>query len=1656
MANKVNTYLVAVTIIEGRHFIWDNMNSAVIVRVANKKKCTSVQKFTDCPFYNEYFVFELHSTYEKLLEKAITITVIQPRTFCRKRKILGSVKLDVATVMNQKNCQFYHRWAVLASPKADVASGPTGYVKLDITILARGQTPKLPLHIANDEIEGNLLTPMTFVGERQRAKFTFNIYRCEHLHAKILQFIDPIPGKHSAAIDIKPSSHVTVSFAGSVANTTKRKGTADPVFNEKLTITDLFPPLCQRVKLEICFNGIKKSVQAVHFLNLKHISNDTVEGFLPTFGPAYIYLYSKQILEGYAGTILMSMRTEFLDDTIASSAAHKTSIQHGIAALNEENLFSFEQVFLFAAIFEANCISKKYSDKLVSFRITLGSICSELNLRGGLGDEVPANVTIGQKPMKTGKNFYYLNFAEEKPCLSLRSKWPDFRKRMYHSNMLEKIAKTLKTRLEEIELMFTKTSSALIEDRLKETIDILFTMAKKYVEVITVSYDFDYGSPLDKERTQMCLRSMNGILDRLQFLQANKSKKLIFRHLDDIQKKLEALVEDNGILDRLQFLQANKSKKLIFRHLDDIQKKLEALVEDAQPCWPDVFLWMTCGNKKVGCLRIPAREIVFSPVEEEIGHFCGKITPRLFMLEDKNAIICKIELLMWAGLEKQQQDCFNLLPKGFKYEGRQLVAEEKHLFEGKAYIFEGEIQPGFDESGLVDPFVQVCLNKELKETQVKKNVLVPVWDQTLTFHNVCLYGAREHIIQNPPSILVQMFDQDPLSVEFVGRTIVRPNMRLLDGTSELKTTQDTKLAYHYLRSREEVLGEVLAAFELIEISQPTQAAFEDQLVAIPSYLKPRIESYRVEVLFWGVRNLKKVNLIRINRPKITFYCGNKTLESQVMENARKYSNFIKNTGVLDVNMASQDEYPEAFQFKLFDSRKFGVYVFAGISISDTAPFLFKPMTVEERLNLLSQYKSSSLAMHSVTSSEVFVDNWDLALRNLNEDKPVEESAATRCCKALRKCLKCFGGRRQPFKESKSDYSLLSSEDLEEDYSDFDWWTKFYASIDEHAKGGKKEQIPPAHRNMLKVYANELENQPEFQGFSDMLTSFEIFKGKRTGDELLDEQLTTAVFKGSVKIYQWPPEDGDVDKYVTPNGTLVKNGIFCNYPPNAPVQYILRIYCVRAINLRPKDLNGKSDPYIQIQLGAKLVSDRENYIPKDVNPIFGRCFEFQASFPETTSVTVKVSDYDTTSADDLIGETKIDLENRFYTKHGARCGLAESYFDSGYCRWRDQKKPTEILAILCKKWGIEEPIYSDKCVTVNGKEFAPVEVKSVEDPCLDKENLALEALRNWHEMSVVGFKLVPEHVETRSLFTPDKPGIEQGKIQLWIDMFPRLDCPVPDKINITPRKPVSYELRVIIWNTEDIILSEDDFFSGEKKSDIYVKGWLDQPQNTQFTDVHYRSLTGEGNFNWRFIFKFDYMATENKLVMKRMESIFSKDATELKIPCALHLTVWDNDTFSADDFLGSLVLELARMPRGARSSKKCDLSIMEPNAKKSNLFKLRRTKGWWPFQATDRKTQQTMLGGKVELELEILTKEEAQVNIVGMGRQGPEALPPPKRPDTSFTWFRNPLKSCKYVVCKTWRCKILKCCFCIFLVCFVVLAIYTLPGEFVRKTLNSLI
>ena len=62
----------------------------------------------------------------------------------------------------------------------------------------------------------------------------------------------------------------------------------------------------------------------------------------------------------------------------------------------------------------------------------------------------------------------------------------------------------------------------------------------------------------------------------------------------------------------------------------------------------------------------------------------------------------------------------------------------------------------------------------------------------------------------------------------------------------------------------------------------------------------------------------------------------------------------------------------------------------------------------------------------------------------------------------------------------------------------------------------------------------------------------------------------------------------------------------------------------------------------------------------------------------------------------------------------------------------------------------------------------------------RERLALYVI---HEC----LPLVPEHVETRELNHPARPGLSQGKLLLWIDLFSS-NVSIPPPIDITPRKP----------------------------------------------------------------------------------------------------------------------------------------------------------------------------------------------------------------------------------------------------------------------------
>ena len=137
-----------------------------------------------------------------------------------------------------------------------------------------------------------------------------------------------------------------------------------------------------------------------------------------------------------------------------------------------------------------------------------------------------------------------------------------------------------------------------------------------------------------------------------------------------------------------------------------------------------------------------------------------------------------------------------------------------------------------------------------------------------------------------------------------------------------------------------------------------------------------------------------------------------------------------------------------------------------------------------------------------------------------------------------------------------------------------------------------------------------------------------------------------------------------------------------------------------------------------------------------------------------------------------------------------------------------------------------------------------------------------------------------------------------------------------------------QLRIIIKNTLDVYLDDVNPITKERTSDIYVKGWIaDQYDKMEKTDTHFRffsiiflkflskfklsfrSRTGEGNFSYRFIFDFDYLISENKIVIQD-NRFLSFGKTERKVDPLLHLEVWDADFLTADDFIGELKIDLS--------------------------------------------------------------------------------------------------------------------------------------------------
>uniref|UniRef100_A0A6P7GTG0 Otoferlin-like n=1 Tax=Diabrotica virgifera virgifera TaxID=50390 RepID=A0A6P7GTG0_DIAVI len=1142
--------------------------------------------------------------------------------------------------------QFYHKWALLTDPD-DIAGGPKGYLKCDISVIGKGDTVKVPPKSEKDEddIEANLLLPDGVPTDRQKARVIVKIYRADGLPKMNSSLMANVKKAFTGELNDLVDPYVQVSFAGLMGKTSVKKHSYAPVWNEQLIFTEMFPPLCQRIKIQLRDNDpVKPTVIGTHFIDLKRISNDGEKGFLPTFGPSFIHLYGSTrdyslidehsslnagLGEGvsYRARLLISIRTEITDSIDLSPASVDLE---PVVPVNEASYAKNEEFFLFACILEASIVDKKLGDKPVYFEISIGNA---------------GNAMDGHNESTRD---HYDSDSDELGCAHQQNSINAFNAK---SNSLYVSSHGLNRVAEPIRLQFP-----LVNELIK-----IFIKAPLRVQLFRERFP---NTPLTPEPV---LTRLGTWLDAaLYYAEYFENFNSLVLDIKDTASK--------SIKDCQDILGETK-----------LQNNLGFIKSDfcfPQHALPDVFLWIISGGKRQAYQRIPARDIIYSGVEEECGKHCGKVQT-MFLKEDalsevtsaleaddsnveiqfkqvledlsvicgKYVTICKasltgpgtgktkldkehiklcqreieqigvsarnlkalvtkssfkerfktaqkflgklkfliddlpgkkgigpsgwsipakLQIFLWLGLLKHKKNFLTGIPGGYEQTHEIKNVErpralppstihyvEKHIFQLRAHIYQARSLIGSDASGLSDPFARIIAGEFSKTTQVIDETLSPTWDELLIFEEILIYGDGDEIKNDPPPIVIEIFDQDKVGKsEFIGRTLAKPNVKLREDPYT-KPKFPPSLEWFTISRGADRAGELLAAFELLEISNEYEGSLPslphpkdipmyhetdpkrvEQLLPVPRGIRPTLVRYRIEVLFWGLRDLKRIHLLTVDKPRVDIECSGNILYSSIIQNRKKNPNFSTPVKFLDLDLPEQELYRPPLTIRAVDCRSFGRYTLVGTHIINSIQrYMYKPMTkklreAEERKKSLHQLKTGD---SNVLSNQVSASNMAVS----HNDK-----------------------ERTPL--------LPKDISIQIGYGTHDGTKKIKAETNKRRK---------------QSFDEEIDDEDENKDCTVLATMAKMLSA------------------GAIRVYKWPLPKDIEDKTIM--GFDPQFGLFQGLPCNDPIRVLVRVYIVKANDLHPMDLNGKADPYVVLQLGSKRISDKENYISKQLNPVFGK-------------------------------------------------------------------------------------------------------------------------------------------------------------------------------------------------------------------------------------------------------------------------------------------------------------------------------------------------------------------------------------------------------------------------------------------------------------------
>jgi hypothetical protein len=222
-------------------------------------------------------------------------------------------------------------------------------------------------------------------------------------------------------------------------------------------------------------------------------------------------------------------------------------------------------------------------------------------------------------------------------------------------------------------------------------------------------------------------------------------------------------------------------------------------------------------------------------------------------------------------------------------------------------------------------------------------------------------------------------------------------------------------------------------------------------------------------------------------------------------------------------------------------------------------------------------------------------------------------------------------------------------------------------------------------------------------------------------------------------------------------------------------------------------------------------------------------------------------------------------------------------------------------------------------------------------------------------------LIPQ--ETWTLRSSD--GIPKGKLRFWLEVMDQVTSMGRPIETMPSPQPENLEIRVVFWRTKGVPKPEGEEHCHQGLS-VFVQ---DLP--SQDSDTHYGSLDGTGTFNWRFVF--------NPKVPSEDSSIrFQLQHRPLTSIAGIGYTA-----------LGEVTLDLANELATVRRTRR---AIDLPRC-------------WVPL------THPAFVGkvrGYIEIQIRVLSGEEAKAFPVGLGRDAPNNDPYLDGDDPHLIQHRNAL------------------------------------------------